>query len=209
MKKRLVLLGGGHAHVFVLKSLSLLAPQPFDGVEVTLISPNARQFYSGMLPGWVAGHYAIEQCVIPLAPLAARADVRFLQTAATGIDFARNTIRCEDGQEITFDLLSIDTGPVAKLDIVPGLAEHAIAIRPIESFIESFVKLASKVEERHARGERTRVVFVGAGAGGVELALAMQHRFRNQSVGVSLISAANTLPGENQYHGSLMLGATL
>lgn len=195
MKQRLVLIGGGHAHVHVLKSLTLREPRPFDGVEVTLISPFARQVYSGMLPGWVAGHYTIEQCVISLQPLAARADVRFHQTAALRIDFARSVVHCEDGQEIPFDLLSIDTGPVANLAIVPGSAEHAIPIRPIESFIDSYAAVASDLEARHARGERSRVAFVGAGAGGVELALAIQHRFRNHDVGVTLISAANTLPG--------------
>ena len=195
MKKRLVLLGGGHAHVFALKSLALLEPQPFGDVEVTLISPYDRQVYSGMLPGWVAGHYDIAQCVIPLAPMAARADVRFHQTAATGIDFARNMIHCVDGQEIPFDLLSIDSGPVANPAIVPGLAEHSIPIRPIESFIESYAGLNRDIETRHTRGERTRIAFVGAGAGGVELALAIRHRFSNLDVGVTLISAANTLPG--------------
>lgn len=193
--KKLVLLGGGHAHVHVLKSLTMQAPKPFDEVEVTLISPYARQVYSGMLPGWVAGHYTIEECVIPLPPLAALAGVRFHQTAASRIDFLRSIIHCEDRQEIPFDLLSIDTGPVANLSIVPGLAEHAIPIRPIEAFIESYARLAGDIEERHARGERTRVAFVGAGAGGVELALAMQQRFRNHNLGVTLISAANTLPG--------------
>ena len=195
MKKQLVLIGGGHAHVHVLKSLTLREPQPFEGVEVTLISPYARQVYSGMLPGWVAGHYAIEQCVIPLRPLAARGDVRFHPVAATKIDFARSVVHCEDGQEIAFDLLSIDSGPVANLSMVPGLAEHAIAIRPIETFIDSYAAVAGDIDARHRRGERTRVAFVGAGAGGVELALAMQHRFRKHDVGVTLISAANTLPG--------------
>lgn len=195
MKKQLVLLGGGHAHVYVLKSLALVAPQPFGEVEVTLVSPNPQLVYSGMLPGWVAGHYHFDQCVIPLAPLAARADARFLQTAAKHLDLERNKIRCEDGQEIAFDLLSIDTGPVANLSIVPGLADHAIPIRPIETFIDSFLTLESDIEARQARGERSRIAFVGAGAGGVELALAMQHRFRNHNVGVTLISAANTLPG--------------
>lgn len=195
MKKRLVLIGGGHAHVHVLKSLSLRELRPFEGVETTLISPHARQIYSGMLPGWVAGHYTIEQCVIPLSPLAKRADARFHQTAAIKIDFARNVVVCEDGQQIPFDLLSIDSGPVANLSTLPGSAEHAIPIRPIESFIHTFAKLAGDIEARFARGERSRVAFVGAGAGGVELALAMQQRFRNHNLGVTLISAADTLPG--------------
>ena len=195
MKKKLVLLGGGHAHVFVLKSLAALAIQPIEGVDVILISPFGRQVYSGMLPGWVAGHYHIEQCVIPLAPLASAARVRFLQTAATSIDFARSVVQCADGQEIPFDLLSIDTGPVANLSIVPGAAQLTIPIRPIESFIDSCTTLASNIEGRFVRGQLTRIAFVGAGAGGVELALAMQHRFRNHNVGVTLISATNTLPG--------------
>ena len=201
MKKKLVLLGGGHAHVCVLKSLTLVAPQPFNEVEVTLISPYARQIYSGMLAGWVAGHYAIEQCVIPLPPLAAHADVRFHQSAVTRIDFSRNLVVCEDGQEIPFDLLSIDTGPVANLSIIPGLAEHAIPIRPIESFIDAYAALVGDIGRRSARGERTRVAVIGAGAGGVELAMAMQYRFRNQNVGISLIPA--TLPAPDALPGNM------
>lgn len=195
MKKKLVLLGGGHAHVFVLKSIAALALRPFGDVELTLISPYDRQVYSGMLPGWVAGHYDISQCVIPLAPMAAAADANFHQTAATGVDFASNIIHCADGQEISFDILSIDSGPVANLAIVAGLAAHSIAIRPIETFIDSFAALAREIEIRHQRGQRTRIAFVGAGAGGVELALGIQHRFGKLDVGVTLISAANTLPG--------------
>lgn len=195
MKKKLVLLGGGHAHIHLLKSLTLLAPQPFNEVDVILISPGERQMYSGMLPGWVAGHYALEECMISLPPLAARAGVTFRQTTASAIDFSRNEVLCEDGQAISFDLLSIDTGPVANLSTVAGLAEHAIAIRPIDAFIESYEKLAEIIAPRHQRGERTRVAFVGAGAGGVELALAMQQRFRDHNVGVTLISATDTMPG--------------
>lgn len=195
MRKKLVLLGGGHAHVHVLKSLSLRALQPIEGVSVTLISPYVRQVYSGMLPGWVAGHYTIEQCVIPLTPLAERAGARLLQTAATRVDFARSVIHCDDGQEVAFDMLSIDTGPVGSLSLIPGAEEYATAIRPIESFIEAYARLASAIEGRFVRGQRTRVAFIGAGAGGVELALAMQYRYRNHNVGVTLISAADTLPG--------------
>lgn len=196
MKKKLVLLGGGHSHVHVLKSLAAKVLEPIEGVNVTLISPFARQVYSGMLPGWVAGHYTIEQCVIPLTPLAARAGAHFHQTSATRIDFARSVIHCADGQEVPFDMLSIDTGPVANLSIVAGSAEHAIPIRPIESFIESYTRLAGEIEGRFVRGNRTRVAFVGAGAGGVELALAMQYKYRHHNVGITLISAADTLPGK-------------
>ncbi len=188
--KQLVLLGAGHAHVQVLKSL---IEAPLTEVEVTLISPYGRQVYSGMLPGWVAGHYALEDCVIPLAPLVIKAGVQFRQTAALHIDFMSKEIHCANGDKVTFDLLSIDTGPVADLSMIPGAAEHAISIRPIEAFIESFQRIKNKILAR-STGHKTRIVFVGAGAGGIELALAMQHAF-SSGVAVTLISATNTLPG--------------
>ncbi len=189
--RRLVLLGAGHAHVHVLKSL-IDAPPP--NTEVTLISPYDRQIYSGMLPGWVAGHYQLEECVIPLAPLVARTGIHFQQTAAINIDFKTNEVHCANGNSVAFDLISIDTGPVADLSSIPGAAEHAISIRPIESFIESFRRIKEKISTR-AENDKTRVVFVGAGAGGIELALAMQYAFSKNQVEVTLISAANTLPG--------------
>lgn len=190
--KRLLLLGGGHAHVHVLKTLTETAPAD---VEVTLVSPYARQVYSGMLPGWIAGHYPIDACVIPLAPLCTKAGVRLVETAATGIDPAARVVRCADGSEIGYDVVSIDTGPVADMSMVPGAAEHAIAVRPIESFIESYRRIADDIAARAAAGKAASIAFVGAGAAGIELALAMQHAFRDQSLTFTLISAANTLPG--------------
>ncbi|MBI3715832.1 MAG: FAD-dependent oxidoreductase [Betaproteobacteria bacterium] len=188
MPKRLLLLGGGHSHVHVLKTLT---ERYLPEAEVTLISPYARQVYSGMLPGWVAGHYAIDQCVIPLAPLAQRADVTFLQKAARRIDFATQTVLCDDGTAVPFDVLSIDTGPVADLSALPGAENCAVSIRPIEKFIEAFAGIKASIDA----GATRRIAFVGAGAGGIELAMAMEFAFRRHGVGVTLISAADTLPG--------------
>ncbi len=203
--KRLLLLGGGHAHVHVLKSLAESPAQSptelpdellDDDVEVTLLSPYARQVYSGMLPGWIAGHYALDQCVIPLAPLCQVAKVRFVETAAVALDPVARMVRGGNGEEFGYDLLSIDTGPVADMSMVPGAAEHAISVRPIENFIQSFKRLAVDVDARTKAGKSTAIAFVGAGAAGIELALSMQHAFRDRKVSFTLISAANTLPGK-------------
>jgi selenide,water dikinase len=196
--KRLVLLGGGHAHVHCLSSF---AGKPPPGVAVTLVSPFARQVYSGMLPGWIAGHYGIDECVLPLPPLARRAGIEFIQAAATSLDTTRRTLRCENdnnsgngsSRDIPYDVLSIDTGPVADLSHLPGAREHALTVRPIEHFIEGW----EKDKARLLAAQGGRIVMAGAGAAGVELALAMQHAFKLAGfpLDLTIVSAADTLPG--------------
>ncbi|AMM26330.1 FAD-dependent oxidoreductase [Variovorax sp. PAMC 28711] len=168
--KRLVLLGGGHAHLAVLKSL---AERPLDGWQVQLVTPFRRQIYSGMLPGWVAGHYAIDECAIALDALAERGRVALTVTACTDLDLSANTIACADGSTVPFDLLSIDTGPEPALHHLPGVLEHALPIRPIEGFVAAWPGLVDRIaRQRH----RFDLVVLGAGAAGVELALAIHRR---------------------------------
>ncbi|MBI5718780.1 MAG: FAD-dependent oxidoreductase [Burkholderiales bacterium] len=168
--KRLVLLGGGHAHVKVLADL---AEQPLAGWEVHLVAPYRRQIYSGMLPGWVAGHYPIEACAIRLDALARRARVAFHGTAGRGLDLHCNTVQCADGSTLRFDALSIDTGPMPALQDLPGSAEHALPVRPIEQFIAAWPALVERIRRPCRRFD---LVVLGAGASGVELAFAIQRR---------------------------------
>ncbi|MEO8752244.1 MAG: FAD-dependent oxidoreductase [Casimicrobiaceae bacterium] len=168
--KRLILLGGGHAQLSVLTSL---AASPIKGWDVRLITPYRRLIYSGMLPGWIAGHYSLEACTLPLDALSERAGAALHLTAAIALDLARNEIRCADGSLVPFDLLSIDTGPEPALGSLPGAAEHALTVRPIERFVAAWPPL---LERMLARQGTCHVVVVGAGAAGVEVALAIQHR---------------------------------
>ena len=166
--KHLVLLGGGHAHVHVLKAL---AAQGMAGAHVTLVSPFPRQMYSGMVPGVVAGHYAVGDCVIPLAPLAAAAKANFIETAACGIDTAARRVTLATGDSLAYDVLSLDTGPVMDRDAIPGAREHALFVRPIEHFTQLWSGLLALAQTR-----ALDVVVIGGGAAGVELAMALQHR---------------------------------
>jgi pyridine nucleotide-disulfide oxidoreductase family protein len=165
---QLLLLGGGHAHLNLLRRLRNEAPK---GWQVTLVSPHPRQIYSGMLPGWVAGHYALEDCAISLAGLCERAGIAFAQTAATGLDLARDEVLCADGERRRFDLVSIDTGPEPALFDLPGANDHALPVRPIEGFIAGWPEIRRRWKERTGPFE---VVVVGSGAAAVELAFAIR-----------------------------------
>lgn len=176
--KHLVLLGVGHAHVHML---STLATQPLAGVHVTLVAPYPRQLYSGMMPGFVAGYYKLEDCVIALAPLLAGSGVTWLRQSAAGLDANTRTVTLDDGSTLTYDLLSINTGPVqdrARLEQqMHGAREHALFIRPIESFGTLWPQVVELAQSR-----ALRVAVIGGGAAGVELACAVAHRLTNASV---------------------------
>jgi pyridine nucleotide-disulfide oxidoreductase family protein len=170
--KRLILAGGGHAHVHVLRDL---ARAGLAGAEVLLVSPHARQLYSGMVPGLVAGHYGAGQCSIPLPPLAQAAGVRLLQDTVQRLDAAAGTIELASGQRLTYDVLSLDTGAVIDRDRLPGAREHGLFLRPIEHFVRLLDPLLALARERVLD-----VVLVGGGAAGVEVAMALQHRLAGQ-----------------------------
>ena len=152
--------------------LDALRAQPRPDVEVTLLSPYPRQVHSGMLPGWIAGHYSLDECVLPLDRLAVDAQVRFVQQKGIGLDLAAKQLQCSDGQTMDFDVISIDTGPVTDTRMVPGAAEHALPIRPIERFISGWQRWLETLGEAGSPA----IAIVGGGAAGVELALAMRYR---------------------------------
>src|SRR5882672_3356622 len=105
--KHLLLVGGGHSHLAVLKSLG---GTPAEGARLTLLSPYRHTVYSGMIPGLVAGHYRPEDCRIDLRPLAARAGGRFIEDSAVGADLARREVITAGGGRLVYDLLSLDIG---------------------------------------------------------------------------------------------------
>jgi pyridine nucleotide-disulfide oxidoreductase family protein len=168
--KRLVLLGGGHAHLHVLREL---ARRPPADVHLMLVSPYESQTYSGMVPGLLAGHYIAAQCAVPLAPLAAAAGMQFLRSAAVALDAGQRTVTLLDHRQVQYDLLSIDTGPVMDRGAIPGARQHALFVRPIEPFIEHIDDLVSLAALR-----ALDIVVVGGGAGGFELAMALQFRLK-------------------------------
>ncbi|MDX1385561.1 MAG: bifunctional NADH dehydrogenase FAD-containing subunit/selenide, water dikinase SelD, partial [Thermoanaerobaculia bacterium] len=116
-RRDLVLVGGGHTHVQVLKQFAM-EPPPRTRLTVVLDTPVA--VYSGMVPGFVAGQYRAEELEIDVVPLARRAGARVVLAAARRVDPAARRIEVEGRPSVAYDLASFDIGSaVAGLD-VPG-----------------------------------------------------------------------------------------
>lgn len=170
--KDLILLGGGHAHVQVVKAFAMRRQA---GVRVTLISPDPHTPYSGMLPGLIAGHYSFDQAHIDLNRLCRWASVRWIQGEACGLDLSAQRILFADRPPIEFDVLSIDIGSTPRASDVPGADEFAIPVKPISRFLTRWMDLR---ERTNAARSARRIAVVGAGAGGVEIVLAARHALR-------------------------------
>jgi selenide,water dikinase len=167
--KDVVLVGAGHAHVAVLRSFGMNA---LPGVRLTLITREVDTPYSGMLPGHVAGHYAADEIHIDTGPLARFAGARLFQDEAIGLDVESRRVICRDRPPVAYDLVSLDIGSRPNTLGVPGAAAHALPVKPIDGFLPRFAALRARVLDGRSR----HVVLVGAGAGGVELLLAAEHR---------------------------------
>lgn len=168
--KRLLLVGGGHSHVEVVRRFGIVPPP---GTEVTLISSERHMPYSGMLPGHIAGHYGFHDMHVDLERLCRFAGIRFAVNEATGLDPIRRLLHCRDGGVAAFDILSLDIGSTP--DVVPGAATYAISVKPVPRLLQAWERILLA-----ARQTPQSIVIVGGGAGGVELALAMEHRLRNE-----------------------------
>lgn len=167
--KRLLLLGAGHAHVHLLRSL---AREPMPGVQVTLVSPWVRQMYSGMVPGWMAGRYRLEDCAFAVPPLARAAGVQWLHDRVLALDAGSRQVRLATAGRVAYDWLSVDTGSVMEGRDLRGAAEHTLRVRPIEEFAQRWADCVAVADH----GLALTVAVIGAGAAGVELALAAAAR---------------------------------
>lgn len=176
--RQLLLLGSGQAHVHVLKSL---AERPLVGVRVVLLAQQSAQVHSGMVPGFIAGHYTLDQCAVALEPLVRKAGVHWLQHSVRHLDTAHQAVLLDDGNRVHYDWLSINTAPVQQREQIeqriPGAREHGLFMRPIEGFAALWPQVAAMGAKK-----ALRVTVVGGGAAGFELACAVRHRLPNAAV---------------------------
>jgi len=191
LTRELVLIGGGHTHALVLRRWGM---NPLPGARLTLINPGPEAPYTGMLPGFVAGHYDRDDLMIDLVRLTRFAGARLVLGAAKAIDPANRRIHVPGRHPIHYDVASINIGVGSGLPDLPGFSECAVAAKPLEPFAAAWLRFRAAVLDGSAKAQ---VAVIGGGVGGVELSLAISHAVRSagRSVEVTIIEMASALPG--------------
>ena len=184
-----MLIGGGHSHISVLKAMRM---RPLAGVRTTLISRGFDTPYSGMLPGVVAGYYTRDQAHIDLVRLSRHCGVRFIAADVSGLDVAGQEIELVGRPSLKYDVVSLNTGSTPAHPQI-DLSDSVIFTKPIDGFLQRWDALLD-VLRQGSRG--MRMVVVGGGVAGVELALAIRYRLGQEEidgVGIELVTAGDSI----------------
>lgn len=187
---RLVLVGGGHAHREVLRRFALAPP----AARLIVILDSPFTAYSGMAPGVVSGRYRLEEALIDAASLARRAGAELVVGRLRGLDAAARELHVEGGPALSYDVASLNLGSSIAGASLPGVAEHATPARPLGRLLAAVAGGADGTDVAR------RVVVVGGGAAGVELAFALAWRQSASfgGVGVTLVHSGRRLVPERR-----------
>lgn len=187
-KRELVLLGGGHTHLHILRMWKM---RPLPGVRLTCVSNQTQAAYSGMLPGTLAGQYEPEQMQIDLVRRCQAVGARLLLAETVGLDHENQSLHFADRPPLPYDRLSIGIG--SRPAPAPG-SEHALSIKPMQTFLQ---RLHDRLKEAGSDKSPLRVIVVGGGAGGVEIALCLpafvHHQFPNRPLQLTLVDRGTQL----------------
>ena len=200
--KHLVLIGGGHSHLAVVRSLGM---RPVPGLMVTWISREILVPYSGALPAFIAGRYRPEDMFIDLRPLARFGGARLIQADIDSIDLDARNIVLPHRPELSFDVLSLNIGSIPDTSGMPGAMEHTVGVKPIDGFLAAWEDIREKAVQGLQQGRGYKLAIVGGGPASVEMACAIRTRIlrdsgdTNAEFSIGIISAADEiLPSHNR-----------
>ena len=167
MPKRLVFVGGGHAH---LTALAGLRDTVRAGHRVTVIGPSPYHYYSGMGPGLLSGIYRPAEARFHVKKMAQDRGATFIEDRVVLVDPVRRTLLLGSGAEVRYDAVSFNTGSEVPLDLLHPSGDDVFPVKPIENLLAA----RRKIREADV-GKRFRVVVVGGGSAAVEMAANLGH----------------------------------
>lgn len=177
MKPNLVVVGGGFAGAALVKQIQRTLP---DGYALLWVSEDSYTTFNPLLPEAVGASIFPEHVVAPLREiLHVHAGHRFVMGKVTAVDQTTNTIACTSlvgPMTLPYHQLVLAFGNRARLDLIPGMAEHALPLKTVGDAMEIrnvVLRRLASVELTQDPAERRRLghfIVIGGGFSGVEVA---------------------------------------
>ncbi len=144
-----LLVGAGHAHLYVVRHAAELVAA---GYRVQLLAPRYFE-YSGVASATAAGVLPPSAGRIDVRALAEACGVEFHEGTMTWLDPERRLATTSDGDQLSYDVLSLNIGSVASL---AGVRVHSTVLRvkPLSDLAE----LGGRLRDRSHSGATVTVV---------------------------------------------------
>jgi len=180
-RTRIVIVGGGFAGA----KLTRLLQKRAQFADITLVSEESYTTFNPMLAEVVGATVFPEHVVAPLRETVGRA--RFVMGTVGNVDFANKRLRCDTlkgGIELDYDHLVLAFGNRARVDLIVGMAEHAVVLKTVGDAMHirnlvlrrlAQIELETDPQLRRCLGH---FVVVGGGFSGVEVAGALADSLR-------------------------------
>ncbi|NTV57653.1 MAG: FAD-dependent oxidoreductase [Deltaproteobacteria bacterium] len=179
MEKHLVLVGGGHAHLTVLVNLAKYIER---GHRVTLIGPSPYHYYSGMGPGLLSRIYRPQEVRFHVKKTAEDRGATFIEDRVVRINPAERTLHLHSGNQVSYDIVSFNTGSDVPLNgVVSEDRENIVPVKPVFNLLKVQRFIVPALKERPMN-----LVVVGGGPAGLEVT-ANLWRLVNQNGGNATI----------------------
>lgn len=161
MTKKLVLAGGGHAHMVTLAQLNEFVTK---GCDVTVIGPAEHHYYSGMGPGMLGKTYSPEEIRFATRYVVEKMGGRFVLGKVVKIDPEGQFVHLDSGDPVPYDVLSCNLGSQVPEDIITDGLEDIYLVKPIERLLAA----QKRILEIGSRKNIT-IGIIGGGPSSVEI----------------------------------------
>jgi NADH dehydrogenase FAD-containing subunit len=180
MKKQLLLIGGGHAHMVTLANLNTFIDK---GYGVTVIQPSEYHYYSGMGPGMLGGTYSPGDIRFATRKLVEEKGGKFIHAKAHRIDPHKQLVYLEETEEeVPYDVLSCNVGSYVPREIIGGETENVFTAKPIEDLLAAQKRISALAAER-----TVSVGVIGSGPSAIEIAGNIHQLCRESRVNIPCI----------------------
>jgi NADH dehydrogenase FAD-containing subunit len=163
MGKKLLLAGGGHAHMTILAHIRDLVRE---GHEVTVVQPSDFHYYSGMGPGMLGTTYTPDEIRFATRQVVESMGGTFVRDKVTHIAADERKVTLASGQTLEYDVLSCNAGSFIPFDNIHGDTSNIFTVKPIERLQEAQRAVISLCAAR----TRPHVAVVGGGPAALEIA---------------------------------------